>query len=174
MTTNPARQPKGRPTGGQFAAKANPESDIELPYSGLVPTVSPISPTTEADFSRMRQIRSDRADLNAEETNIARSLIASDVIAEYPSATHYVLRSEPDDMGVWYPDSIAVFDGSTELGVHELFSGDTDFGYNVRDLATSAWPDCTEDSDASMVIVLAATPTQGRSPLSPPPTSSTP
>jgi len=30
MTTTPARQPKGRPTGGQFAAKSNPESAVEL------------------------------------------------------------------------------------------------------------------------------------------------
>jgi len=31
MTTTPSRQPKGRPTGGQFAAKSNPEpSDDEL------------------------------------------------------------------------------------------------------------------------------------------------
>jgi len=31
MTTTPARRPKGRPTGGQFAAKSNPESsDDEL------------------------------------------------------------------------------------------------------------------------------------------------
>jgi len=31
MTTNPARQPKGRPTGGQFAGKCNPEpADDEL------------------------------------------------------------------------------------------------------------------------------------------------
>ena len=28
--TAPARQPKGQPTGGQFAPKANPEADIEL------------------------------------------------------------------------------------------------------------------------------------------------
>ncbi len=28
--TNPNRQPKGQPTGGQFAAKANPESEVEL------------------------------------------------------------------------------------------------------------------------------------------------
>ncbi len=28
--TNPNRQPQGQPTGGQFAAKANPESDTEL------------------------------------------------------------------------------------------------------------------------------------------------
>jgi len=30
MTTTPARQPKGRPTGGQFAGKCNPESEVEL------------------------------------------------------------------------------------------------------------------------------------------------
>lgn len=28
--TNTNRQPKGQPTGGQFAAKANPEGDTEL------------------------------------------------------------------------------------------------------------------------------------------------
>jgi len=28
--TNPNRQPKGQPTGGQFAAKANPEPEVEL------------------------------------------------------------------------------------------------------------------------------------------------
>ena len=33
MTTSSTahpRQPKGQPTGGQFAAKSNPEADIEL------------------------------------------------------------------------------------------------------------------------------------------------
>lgn len=29
-TTNPNRNPKGQPTGGQFAAKSNPESEVEL------------------------------------------------------------------------------------------------------------------------------------------------
>jgi hypothetical protein len=29
-TTNPNRQSKGQPTGGQFAGKTNPESDVEL------------------------------------------------------------------------------------------------------------------------------------------------
>jgi len=27
---SPARQPKGQPTGGQFAAKSNPECDVEI------------------------------------------------------------------------------------------------------------------------------------------------
>jgi len=30
MTTNSARQPKGRPVGGQFAAKSNPEAEVGL------------------------------------------------------------------------------------------------------------------------------------------------
>jgi len=35
--TSPARQPKGQPTGGQFAAKANPEGDVELSTSDSKP-----------------------------------------------------------------------------------------------------------------------------------------
>jgi len=166
MSTNTQpRQPQGTPVGGQFAGKTNPESDIELPHFGPVPMVAAASLTTTADFGRLRQISMERVDLEIEETNIARSLIAAAVIAEYPSATHYVLHSEPDDMGGWSPSSIAVFDGSTELGVHEFFGDDeNDLGYKVWDLATSAWPDCTEDSEESMVVdIAAATPTQGRS-----------
>jgi hypothetical protein len=30
MSATPARQPQGQPTGGQFAAKSNPESGVEL------------------------------------------------------------------------------------------------------------------------------------------------
>jgi len=30
MSTTPARQPAGAPTGGQFAAKSNPECDVDL------------------------------------------------------------------------------------------------------------------------------------------------
>jgi hypothetical protein len=30
MSTTPARQPQGQPTGGQFAAKSNPESEVDL------------------------------------------------------------------------------------------------------------------------------------------------
>jgi len=30
MSTTPARQPQGQPTGGQFAAKSNPESELDL------------------------------------------------------------------------------------------------------------------------------------------------
>jgi len=42
--TNPNRQPKGQPTGGQFSAKANPEAEVEL---GAQPTRSVSSDGTE-------------------------------------------------------------------------------------------------------------------------------
>jgi hypothetical protein len=35
MSTTPARQPAGVPSGGQFAAQSNPESDVELDGSGV-------------------------------------------------------------------------------------------------------------------------------------------
>jgi len=159
MTTNPARQPKGRPTGGQFAAKSNPESEIELTHFGPAPILAAVSPTTTADFGRLRRIATERANLEVEETNIARSLIAAAVVGEYPSATRYVLNSEPDDMGGWYPTSIAVFDDVKELGFHELFFHGDDLGERVEDLAASAWPNCTEDSEESIVVVIAATQT---------------
>jgi len=42
MTTTPARQPKGRPIGGQFAAKSNPESAVELSdVDGWAAAISP-------------------------------------------------------------------------------------------------------------------------------------
>jgi len=164
MSTNTQpRQPSGTPTGGQFTGKTNPESDIELPHFGIAPMVAAASHTTTADFGRLRQVTLARADLEVEERNLSLSLIAAAVIDEYPSATQYVLHSEPDDMGGWYPDSIAVFDGSTELGVHEFFGDDAnDLGYRVWNLSTSAWPDCTEDDEESLVVdIAAATPTRG-------------
>jgi len=41
MSSNPARQPQGQPTGGQFAAKSNPECEVELDGSQPARTVLP-------------------------------------------------------------------------------------------------------------------------------------
>ena len=49
----PARRPKGQPTGGQFAPRSNPESDIELdwvPPDELVQEVG-YAAVTEAIFT---------------------------------------------------------------------------------------------------------------------------
>lgn len=40
MSASQSRKPKGQPTGGQFAAKSNPESDTELD-SGPIKAISP-------------------------------------------------------------------------------------------------------------------------------------
>jgi len=44
--SRPTRQPKGQPTGGQFAAKANPECTSELPPD---PPADPPAPNLLAD-----------------------------------------------------------------------------------------------------------------------------
>ena len=45
--TSPAlvRQPKGQPTGGQFAAKSNPESDLELTLDDQAPDLAVVAPS---------------------------------------------------------------------------------------------------------------------------------
>ncbi|MDA8359046.1 MAG: hypothetical protein M0Z95_22720 [Actinomycetota bacterium] len=79
MSTTPTRQPAGVPTGGQFAARSNPECEIDLGAAGLeavtgddAPTVvhpdgseewyqhgerpSPAGPLVEADLSGSRRV----------------------------------------------------------------------------------------------------------------------
>jgi hypothetical protein len=41
VSATPARQPQGRPTGGQFASKSNPECEVELDGPQPVRTVLP-------------------------------------------------------------------------------------------------------------------------------------
>jgi len=102
-TNTQPRQPSGTPVGGQFAGKSNPESDTMLEVPGPLPVIAPVSATRSADLERVRRIAMERTQLETDEMRLARSLIAADVVSKYPSATQYVIQSEPDDMGGWYP-----------------------------------------------------------------------
>jgi hypothetical protein len=111
MTTDTARQPKGIPVGGQFAATTHNE-----PAAGLLQpnpkTVTDHFLDREAIHSRRQRLyeQLDRLD----KIQAAHSLrsVAATVLARFPGATTLRISEDPDGHDPYVPLSIADSDGA--------------------------------------------------------------
>ena len=110
MTTDTARQPKGIPAGGQFAATTHNE-----PASGLLQP----SPKTVSDhYLEREEIQNRRQRLyqqieRMEKIQAALSLrsVAALILARFPGAVTFRIREDPDGHDNYFPVSIAKADG---------------------------------------------------------------
>lgn len=110
MTTDTARQPKGIPVGGQFAATAHNE-----PAAGLL---QPKRKTVSEHYLEREEIQNRRQRLyqqleRMEKIQAARSLrsVAALILARFPGAVTFRIREDPDGQDNYFPVSIANADG---------------------------------------------------------------
>ncbi|MET4143775.1 hypothetical protein [Arthrobacter sp. UYCo732] len=110
MTTDIARQPKGIPVGGQFAATTHAE-----PSTSLVP---PKRKTVTEHFLDRESVRNCRERLyeqleRTERIQAAHSLrsVAATILARFPGATTLRIGEDPDGHDPYVPVSIANADG---------------------------------------------------------------
>jgi hypothetical protein len=142
VSTTPARQPAGVPTGGQFAAKSNPECSLDL---GPEP-----SPEREANLATLSDLFDER-DVIQNQIEVAALLLATDIVREvYPNATHIRLDTGYTDIGA-DPVLGAVIspDGMIE---EEDFDSSVQDG--VDDVAHLLWPTCRDDRAESITVEL--------------------
>lgn len=111
MTTDIARQPKGIPVGGQFAATAHSE-----PPAGLL---QPRPKTVSDHYLEREEIQNRRQRLyqqleRMEKIQAARSLrsVAALILARFPGAVTFRVREDPDGHDNYFPVSIADTDGA--------------------------------------------------------------
>lgn len=105
-----ARQPKGIPVGGQFAANTHAEPDMTLSQ--------PERKTVSDHYLERESIQTRRQRLNEqlermEKIQAAHSLrsVAALVLARFPGATTLRVREDPDGHDNYFPVSIANADG---------------------------------------------------------------
>ena len=135
---NQSRKPKGQPTGGQFAAKANPESVIEL-----APPQAPIRPLDEieADLDRLR----------LEAQTAAVSEMSAVVVERYPDATHVRLDTLYVDSNAYATAGAVQLADGTQI---EIDDTDTDTWDTIEAYAGTIWPDCEHEQEESMLVPL--------------------
>lgn len=140
MSTTPARQPAGVPVGGQFAAKSNPECDVEL--SADEPSEREAH---QADLDRLF----DERDVLQNQIEVAATLLATDSVRSvYPDATHIRLGTNYSDDEA-YPVLDAVITPDGTIGSDGI---DPTVQDQVEEVASSIWPTCSSDRQEELTI----------------------
>ncbi len=77
MSTTPARQPQGQPTGGQFAAQSNPECDIDLEESTPRQRPSGTSDGQAGNSRSIPQLMAERDRLQGQVDEITQRIVGA-------------------------------------------------------------------------------------------------
>ncbi|MHB1712222.1 MAG: hypothetical protein ACYCV7_12585 [Acidimicrobiales bacterium] len=135
---NQSRKPKGQPTGGQFAAKSNPESVIEL--------ASP-----QAAGRPLSDVMAEMDRLRAEAHTVAVSEMSDLVLERYPDATHVRLDTVYISSNAYATAGAVQLADGTQIESDDMYPETWD---TIEAYATAIWPDCEQATEESMLVPL--------------------
>lgn len=146
-----ARQPKGIPVGGQFAATAHTEPSIGLGQRGRK-TVTDHYLDREATQNRRRRLHEQLERMDKIQAAQSLRSVAALVLARFPGATTLRISEDPDGHDQYVPTSIANADGGLlELNMPAadypdewMFEQMVQDGPDIRELVADL--DCRDDA----------------------------
>lgn len=139
MTTDIARQPKGIPSGGQFAANTHAEPDVALAARPEKPkTVMDRYLDREAVQNRRWRLQQQMERLDKIQAAHSLRSVAALLLARYPDAATLRIGEDPDGHDPYVPVSLANEDGAllelTRDNDEWMFEEMVQHGTDVREL----------------------------------------